>query len=183
MKKYYITIAAILMVSILLFSVFPAGIQSYNGLISAKENVRTSQSNIDIVYKKQFNLVDNIVNITKAYAEFEQETLENTVRARYNNGQARVSEPMLNLLVIQEKYPDLKTNEQFKSLSDQIIALETEVQAAKILYNTAVRDYTVKTNSFPTNILARVFKFNSYKLYILPDTVARDSTLVVDIKP
>lgn len=181
MTKSYIIIGVLLLISIIIFNVIPSGVVVYNTIITLNNTVTMYKSNIDVVYKKQYNLVDNAVEIAKSYAKFEESTLEKTVKARYNSSPG-TSEAMLKLLVVIEKYPDLKTHEQFMNLSNQITSLETEIQTSKYKYNDAVFNYTTFTNKFPNSIIFKMFKFNTYSLYTLPENVERDSKIKINLK-
>ncbi len=146
-------------------------ILTYNGLVSLKNRVAEAWSDIEVQMKRRYNLIPNLVETVKGYMSHERETLESVTRARgealANQGspdaQAR-SENMLagalkSLFALAENYPDLKANQGFLDLQDDLAAVEDKIQAARRYFNGSVRDLNVKIEQFPSNLVAQAFKF------------------------
>ena len=146
-------------------------ILTYNGLVSLKNRVSEAWSDIEVQMKRRYNLIPNLVETVKGYMSHERETLESVTRARgeamANQGtpgeQAR-SENMLagalkSLFALAENYPDLKANQGFLDLQDDLAEVEDKIQAARRYFNGSVRDLNVKIEQFPSNLVAQAFKF------------------------
>ncbi len=146
-------------------------ILTYNGLVSLKNRVAEAWSDIEVQMKRRYNLIPNLVEAVKGYMSHERETLESVTRARgeamANQGtpgeQAR-SENMLagalkSLFALAENYPDLKANQGFLDLQDDLAEVEDKIQAARRYFNGSVRDLNVKIEQFPSNLVAQAFKF------------------------
>ena len=146
-------------------------ILTYNGLVSLKNRVAEAWSDIEVQMKRRYNLIPNLVETVKGYMSHERETLESVTRARgealANQGspdaQAR-SENMLagalkSLFALAENYPDLKANQGFLDLQDDLAEVEDKIQAARRYFNGSVRDLNVKIEQFPSNLVAQAFKF------------------------
>ncbi len=146
-------------------------IVTYNGLVSLKTGVSEAWSDIEVQMKRRYNLIPNLIETVKGYMSHERETLESVTRARgealANQGspdaQAR-SENMLagalnSLFALAENYPDLKANQGFLDLQDDLAEVEDKIQAARRYFNGSVRDLNVKIEQFPSNLVARAFKF------------------------
>jgi len=146
-------------------------ILTYNGLVSLKNRVSEAWSDIEVQMKRRYNLIPNLIETVKGYMSHERETLESVTRARgealANQGspdaQAR-SENMLagalkSLFALAENYPDLKANQGFLDLQDDLAEVEDKIQAARRYFNGSVRDLNVKIEQFPSNLVARAFKF------------------------
>ncbi len=144
---------------------------TYNGLVSLKNRVSEAWSDIEVHMKRRYNLIPNLVETVKGYMSHERETLESVTRARgeamANQGspdaQAR-SENMLagalkSWFALAENYPDLKANQGFLDLQDDLAEVEDKIQAARRYYNGSVRDLNVKIEQFPSNLVANAFKF------------------------
>ncbi len=146
-------------------------ILTYNGLVSLKNRVSEAWSDIEVQMKRRYNLIPNLVETVKGYMSHERETLESVTRARgeamANQGspdaQAR-SENLLagalkSLFALAENYPDLKANQGFLDLQDDLAEVEDKIQAARRYFNGSVRDLNVKIEQFPSNLVANAFKF------------------------
>ena len=146
-------------------------ILTYNGLVSLKNRVSEAWSDIEVQMKRRYNLIPNLIETVKGYMSHERETLESVTRLRgealANQGspdaQAR-SENMLagalkSLFALAENYPDLKANQGFLDLQDDLAEVEDKIQAARRYFNGSVRDLNVKIEQFPSNLVANSFKF------------------------
>lgn len=167
MKKSTMIILGVVAVIILVVAMV-AG--SYNSLVSKSEKVDKEYSNIDVQLQRRAELIPNLVNTVKGYAKHETEAIEKVTTARENllkaNGAAEQSKAndeltsALNaLMVIVENYPDLKANQNFIQLSDELAGTENRIATTRRDYNEAVTTYNTAIKKFPTNILAGMFGF------------------------
>ena len=151
----------------------------YNKLVSADENAQSMWSQVENVYQRRADLIPNLVATVKGYAAHESETLENVVAARakatqvtvdpsnltsesvakFNEAQGELSTALGRLLLIQENYPDLKANENFRDLQAQLEGTENSIATERMKFNQAVKDYNTDIRRFPSNIIASVFGF------------------------
>ncbi len=146
-------------------------IVAYNGLVAIRNHIRDAWANIDTELKRRYELIPNLVNTAKGYAKHESETLEKVIELRNqckaNNGspaEQAASEQQLvkgisGIFALAENYPDLKANQNFMQLQQELVNTEDRIQAARRFYNGNVREYRNKTQSFPSNIVAGMFGF------------------------
>jgi len=148
----------------------------YNGLVASKNRVEESWSDIDVQLKRRYDLIPNLVNTVKGYAKHEKELFENVTKARTSAISAQgvteqgKSENMLtgalkSLFAVAENYPDLKANENFLNLQNELTDTENKIQAARRFYNANVRDYNIKIEVFPTNMMASTLGFQHRDLF------------------
>lgn len=148
----------------------------YNSLVTARVRVEESWSDITVQLKRRYDLIPNLINTVKGYAKHERETLDSVTNARANAMKSQTvgetaksdnmfQEALKSLFAVAESYPDLKANENFKQLQEELVDTEDKVQAARRFYNTSVRDLNTKIQTFPTSILAGMFKFNEREFF------------------
>lgn len=155
------------------------GISKYNGLVDLNQNVKSQWSQVENQYQRRSDLIPNLVNVVKGYATHERETLEGVITARskatsttinasdmdeatlkrFQQSQDALSSALSRLLVVAEKYPDLKANEQFLDLSKQLEGTENRIATARRDFNNAAQEYNTKRNKFPTVIIAGITGF------------------------
>lgn len=155
------------------------GISKYNGLVDLDQNVKSQWSQVENQYQRRSDLIPNLVNVVKGYATHERETLEGVITARskatsttinasdmdeatlkrFQQSQDALSSALSRLLVVAEKYPDLKANEQFLDLSKQLEGTENRIATARRDFNNAAQDYNMQRNKFPTVIIAGITGF------------------------
>jgi LemA protein len=173
MKRGLKTLLIILLVIIVI--AFPI-ISGYNNLVSLDQKVDQASSNIDTNLQRRSDLIPNLVNTVKGYATHEEEIFTDIAEARSKlAGATNVSEQadadsdlsnaLSRLLVVVEQYPDLKANQNFIALSDELAGTENRIAIARQDYNTVATEYNTKTRKFPTNILASMFNFDEKPLY------------------
>ncbi len=149
---------------------------NYNGLVRAEEGVKTQFSNISVQLQRRNDLIPNLVSTVKAYASHESEVIRSVTEAREHlmnantvegaiAADAEVTSALGRLLAIAEAYPDLKANENFLSLQDQLEGTENRISTARRDYNQTVNSFNTKLRSFPTNIIAGMFGFQKYNLF------------------
>lgn len=157
---------------------------TYNSLVALRNHIRDAWSNIDTELKRRYNLIPNLVSTVKGYAKHEQAVLESVTRLRSlcmaNQGtpdeQARdevqLVDGLRQLMAVVEAYPDLKADQQFLKLQGELINTEDRIQAARRFYNGNVRDYRNRRESFPSNLIASMFKFEPINFFEVPVAVA-----------
>lgn len=148
----------------------------YNSLTKLKMNVKQSKSGIDVYLQQRFDLIPNLVQVVKEYMNYEKETLQTIIelRAQYNNTKdIKVSETLNNklnnIIAIAENYPELKASEQFLNLQKNLSKIESQLQAARRIYNNDVTKYNTKINIIPYNIIANIFGFEEEYLFQISD--------------
>ena len=143
-------------------------ISSYNGFVTLRNKTEEAFSAIDVSLKKRYDLIPNYVETVKGYAKHESETLEKVVAARNQAMTATniddkikqenvLSGALKSLFAVSESYPELKANENFNKLQDQLQRLEEEIAGSRRYYNGVVNRYNTKTELFPGNIIAGIF--------------------------
>ena len=146
----------------------------YNQLIKLKNRVKQSASGIDIYLNQRFDLIPNLVECVKGYTQYEGETLEKIVELRsdYNktNGlnikqATQINNDLNKILAVAENYPELKASEQFLNLQKNLEKIESQLQAARRIYNNDVTNYNTKIESVPSNIVASMFAFKKAELF------------------
>lgn len=155
------------------------GIGGYNGMVTLDEGVQNKWADVETQYQRRADLIPNLVNTVKGYAAHESQTLENVVKARseassvkvdpqnitpeklaeYQKAQSGVSSALGRLMVIVEKYPDLKANQNFLELQSQLEGTENRINTARRDFNEAAKGFNTEIRRFPKNILAGMFGF------------------------
>ena len=173
MKKSTIILIAVIAIAAIW------GISAYNGLVKMDESVNTAWSNVENQYQRRSDLIPNLVNTVKGYAQHEQSTLTAVLEARskatqitvnaddltpeklkeYQAAQGQVTSALGKLLAITEAYPDLKANENFKELQAQLEGTENRISVERRNFNEIVGDYNTYIRKFPQNIVASIFGF------------------------
>lgn len=170
-------------------------ILAYNTFVRLINRAKEAWSDIDVQLKRRYDLIPNLVNTVKTYAIHEAKVFENVTRARAaamglsaeagkNLQEKGQTENMLtgalkSLFAVAEAYPDLKANQNFVRLQDELADTENKIQAARRFYNSNVRDLNTKTESFPSNIIAGIFNFSKMEFFELENEAAREP---VDVK-
>ncbi len=175
-KKPWVTIAVIVVIVLFLFS---SGKGAYNGMVTKGKAVDGQWANVENVYQRRADLIPNLVNTVKGYAAHEQETFTAVVEARakatgininadqltpetiqqFQNSQAALSSALSKLLVVVERYPDLKANQNFLDLQAQLEGTENRIATERRKFNEMSRDYNTFVSVFPKNLWAKLFKF------------------------
>lgn len=151
----------------------------YNSMVSKDEAVSSQWANVETAYQRRADLIPNLVNTVKGYANFEQETLTQVVEARakatsmhvdaskldeasiqqFQANQQQLSGALSRLLVVVEKYPDLKANQNFLELQSQLEGTENRISVERRRFNEMVQDYNSYIRKFPNNLIASMFNF------------------------
>ncbi len=176
MKKSYIIL---IVIAVIILSIFFWFKNTYNGMVTMQENVSAQWSNVENQYQRRLDLIPNLVNTVKGYAEHEQNTLNGVVEARaqatqmqinldnldeatmkkLNAVQGELSTALSRLMAISENYPDLKANENFRDLQAQIEGTENRIAVERRKFNNTARAYNTSIRQFPQNMLAGMFGF------------------------
>jgi LemA protein len=157
----------------------------YNGLIRLRNIVKNAWSQIDVQLKRRHDLIPNLVETVKGYAGHEKSTLENVTKARNQavaaqgpqaQGQAEgmLTQALGRLMVVVEQYPDLKANQNFLGLQEELRSTENRIGFARQAYNDSVMTYNTKIQSFPANIIAGMFSFKDEEFFEIEDEAARE---------
>ena len=168
----------ILLVVIVILVVWIAG--TYNNLVGAKNKVTDQWSQIDVVLKRRFDLIPNLVETVKGYAKHESETLESVIKARNTYTSAKSNDDKLKadnelasgltkLFALAESYPDLKANENFNNLQKELTETEDKIQYARQFYNDTALKYNNLCQQFPSVIIANMFHFEKVEFFKATD--------------
>ncbi|MFA5564379.1 MAG: LemA family protein [Acidimicrobiia bacterium] len=155
-------------------------IVTYNGLVSFRNRIENAWAQIDVQLKRRYDLIPNLVETVKGYASHEQETLERVIQARNmavsasGIGEQAQAENMLSgalksLFALSESYPDLKANQSFLQLQEELTGTEGRIAYARQFYNDTVYKYNTKIQSFPAVILANMMNFTAREYFEADD--------------
>ena len=161
----------------------------YNQLVKLKNRTEEAWSDIDVQLKRRYNLIPNLVETVKGYAKHEESTLMKVTEARSNainatnvqeQGAAEnmLSGALKSLFAVAESYPDLKANENFLQLQNELVDTEDKIQASRRFYNGMVRDLNTKIESFPSNVIAGMFGFKKREFFEIEDEEQRENVKV-----
>jgi len=171
---------ALVLIIALAVLIIVAGIVIYNKLVRLRTTVKSSWSDIDVHLKKRYDLVPNLIETVKGYATHEKSVLENVTLARAAAMKASspadkakaenmFTETLKSLFAVAEAYPQLRANENFMQLQQQLKELEDNIEYARRYYNAVVRDYNILTETFPSNIVAGQFRFEKSEFFELEE--------------
>jgi LemA protein len=161
----------------------------YNTLVQLRVRADAAWSDIDVQLKRRHDLIPNLVETVKGYAAHEKGTFENVAKFRSMAMQAtgpaeraqaegQLTQALKSLFAVAEAYPQLQANQQFQSLQSALNEVENTLQDARRYYNAVVRDFNTKVQSFPTNILAGMFGFQTRQFFQLDSTAERENVAV-----
>ena len=185
--------ANILLVSIVLgaFIVFVGLfiLLTYNSLVQLRNKVKEAFSTMDVYLKKRYDLIPNLVDIVKGYAQHETDTLQEVTKMRVNaqkgdldtaiDSEVKIGDAIKSIFLVVEKYPDLKANTNFLDLQERLSKMEEEIAFSRRYYNGSVREYNNKCQMFPFNLIAGMFGFKSMPMYQVDSDKERQ---VVDVQ-
>lgn len=196
MKKTWVIVVGIIIV--ILGFLISFSISSYNSFVSQDEAVATAWSNVENQYQRRADLIPNLVNTVKGYAEHEKETLDAVVSARakatqttisiddltpekmqaYQKAQGEIGAALSRLLAVTENYPDLKANENFQALQAQLEGTENRISVERRKFNEIAQSYNTSIRRFPKNIIASMFGFEKRPYF----EAAEDSEKAPEVK-
>jgi LemA protein len=160
----------------------------FNGLVTSKNRVEESWSDIEVQLKRRYDLIPNLVNTVKGYATHESSVFEEVTKARsaamnagnpvdHAKAENVLSGTLKSLFAVAESYPDLKASENFGHLQRELVDAEDKIQAARRFYNGTTRDFNTKLQVFPTNMVGNMLGFKKYDFYDAPE-VANETPVV-----
>lgn len=149
---------------------------TYNSFINSRNLVKEAFSTMDIYLKKRWDLIPNLIEVVKGYSKYENETLTKITSLRSSsyddltmdnkiNINEELSKCLSNIFAVSEDYPELKANELYANLSNNLISIEDEIANSRKYYNGTVRNFNNKIQIFPNNILAKLFSFKEFKMF------------------
>jgi LemA protein len=168
-------IVAIVVIALVVIVVL-ALILAYNGLVRQRNRIDNAWSQIDVQLKRRYDLIPNLVETVKGYAAHERQVFENVTQARANainaqgpaqQGEAEnvLSGALRSLFAVAEAYPELKANQNFLSLQEELTSTEDRVAYARQFYNDSVLSYNNKLQTFPRNVIAGMFSFEKREYF------------------
>ena len=178
------TIALVVVVVLgVLFALWAMGV--YNALIRLRNAVKNAWSQIDVQLKRRHDLIPNLVETVKGYMTHERETLENVTRARNlaqnasgvadrGKAEGNLSQALSNFFVVVEQYPDLKANQNFLALQEELTSTENKIGFARQAYNDSVMQYNNQAEMFPGNIVAGMFGFKREEFFEIENSAERE---------
>ena len=160
-------IVAIILIVLAIFIIL-----EYNICVRLRNKVKQAESSIDVYLNQRFDLIPNLVECVKGYKIYEERLLTKLVEKRniYKDNPnlkeaTDLNSEMLSLVGVAEGYPSIKANEQFLKLQEALTRMESQLQAARRIYNGDVTVYNTKITTFPTNIIAKIFNFKEEDLF------------------
>ena len=174
-----ILLIAVIVIVVLAVSVFSFFKGSYNKFVTLDEGVKSAWAQVENQLQRRYDLIPNLVETVKGYAKQEKDVLVEVTNARARVGGAATVPDKINanneltgalsrLLVVVEKYPDLKSNQNFLRLQDELAGTENRISVERKRYNDAVQGYNVAIRSFPANLLAGMFGFGKATFFEAP---------------
>ncbi len=174
-----------IIVAVIAFSIYSWAVGFNNTAVEKQETAKTQWANVESAYQRRADLIPNLVNTVKGYASHEQETLQGVIEARskatsttidpsnvtpeqmaaFQQNQSGLSSALSRLMVVVERYPDLKANQSFLELQSQLEGTENRINVERNRYNASTKEYNVLIRKFPGKLLAGMFGFESMVLF------------------
>ena len=178
-----ILVIVIIVVLVLLVLFF---MSSYNKLVRLSNKVDEGFSTMDVYLKKRFDLIPNLVETVKGYAKHEADTLSSVIAQRnmaktskdVMDSENKITNAIQGIFAVAEQYPDLKANQNFLDLQNQLRQVEADIANARKYYNATVKQLNNKIEMFPSNIVAGLFRFEKRSMYLVDDTAQRENVKV-----
>ncbi len=181
MKKWL----PLIVIAVIVIGIFRWGVGLNNTMVEKQENAKTQWANVESAYQRRSDLIPNLVNTVKGYADFERETLEAVIQARANatkttidptnitpeqmaafqESQNSLSGALSRLMVVVEKYPELKANQNFLELQSQLEGTENRINVERNRFNEQAKDYNVYIRKFPASVVAGFLNFDPMALF------------------
>ena len=177
--EFKIVIIVVVVLLLILFLI-------YNYLVKLSNRCNNAWSNIDNQLKRRIDLIPNLVEVTKGYAKHESETLIKVVNERNKvqnmsslaKEEDKISSSVKSLFAVAENYPDLKANQNFISLQQELANTENKISYSRQFYNDTVTRYNTMLETFPSNLVASMFHFEAEKLFEVDNPSARQNVKV-----
>lgn len=179
-----LVVAVIALVLVGLFALY------YNRLVRLRNTGDQAWSDIDVQLQRRYDLIPNLVETVKGYAAHEKTTLENVIKARQQavqitgdvekkaEAENMLTQALRQLFAVAEAYPQIKANENFMTLQNQLAEIEEQIQLSRRYYNAVVRDYNNAVQSFPSNVVASVFGFKTRQYFEIEEPSIRQAPKV-----
>ena len=181
MKKWL----PLIVIVVIIIGIFRWGVGLNNTMVEKQETAKTQWANVESAYQRRSDLIPNLVNTVKGYADFEKETLESVIQARANatkttidpsnitpdqmaafqQSQNSLSGALSKLMVVVEKYPDLKANQNFLELQSQLEGAENRINVERNRFNEQAKDYNIFIKKFPASMVAGFLDFDEMALF------------------
>jgi LemA protein len=184
----------ILVIVVLLVVIFIAIVAGgYNGLVRLRNAMKNAWAQIDVQLKRRHDLIPNLIETVKGYKNFERETLEAVTKARNvavqasssgagvaerGKAEGELSGALARLMVVVERYPDLKANQNFLALQEELTSTENKISFSRQYYNDSVMRYNNQTQVFPSNIIASMFSFKPGESFVVTAEAEREAPKV-----
>ena len=177
-----VIVAAIVIIAIWL-------VATYNGLIKLRNQTDEAWSDIDVQLKRRYNLIPNLIETVKGYAKHESQVFQKVTEARsqamkaetpkeHSKAENMLAGTLKTLFAVAENYPELKANENFAKLQDELSDTENKIQASRRFYNGNVRDLNTKMQVFPTNMIAKMLGFTAKEFFEIEEEGERKNVKV-----
>ena len=171
---------------------FLVAIVIYNGLVASSQGVKTAKAQIDVLLKRRYDLIPNLVETVKGYAAHEKGTLEAVIQARngavsaassgnpaaMGQAEGQLNGALRQLFAVAESYPDLKANQNFAQLQGELVNTENQIAGVSSRFNETVREYNTRLMKFPTTLFAGIFGFRAEPYFEVTDPVTREAPKV-----
>ena len=186
----YIILGIVVLIIIIFIAMVAGG---YNGLVRLRNAVKNAWAQIDVQLKRRHDLIPNLVETVKGYKNFERETLEAVTKARNvavqassagagvaerGKAEGELSGALARLMVVVEQYPDLKANQNFLALQEELTSTENKISFSRQYYNDSVMRYNNQTQVFPANIIASMFSFKASEFFEVTAEAEREAPKV-----
>lgn len=180
---------ALIIILVILFALAIALVVMYNNLVAARQKVKNSWSQIDVQLQRRFDLIPNLIETVKGYMAHESDVLEKVTNLRSSWSNAKtvadkagidnaLSETLKSIMAISENYPDLKANQNFIDLQNELSETEDKISYSRQFYNDTVTKYNTKLEMFPSNLVASMFHFKPETLFEVTSEEARKNVKV-----
>jgi LemA protein len=164
-------------------------IAAYNGFVRLRNTIEEAFSTMDVYLKKRYDLIPNLVETVKGYASHEKETFERVIAARNAAASAKTVEDRVqgenllagtlkSLFALAESYPELKANTNFMQLQGELQRMEDEIASSRKYYNAVVKEFNIKCQSFPSSVIAGIFRFEKQAMFEVASQTERESVKV-----
>jgi LemA protein len=186
----WVILGIVVLLIIIIIAMFAGG---YNTLVRFRNEVKNAWAQIDVQLKRRHDLIPNLVETVKGYKNFERETLEAVTKARnvavqassssagaaaIGKAEGELSGALARLMVVVERYPDLKANQNFLALQEELTSTENKISFSRQYYNDSVLKYNNQTQVFPSNIIAGMFNFKGSEFFQVTAEAEREAPKV-----
>jgi LemA protein len=179
----------IILVVVGIIVVILIGVGIYNSIVTLRNRIDNAWSQIDVQLRKRYDLIPNLVETVKGYAAHEKETLEKVIQARklgvdaktveeQSKAENMITSTLKSLFAVAEQYPNLKADQHFSRLMEQLNGIESNIAYARQFYNDTVLKYNTKIQTFPGNIFANWFNFTLRQYFEIEEPEAREPVKV-----